>query len=88
MSKYFSKSFNSHFGNSINVKDDFSDYAKKGCWKIVTDVDASSFALKTLANLKTEFDQLDIDKLLPVLVYLHKLSDVVKNDVVKKNCVS
>ena len=73
MSKYFSKSFNSHFGNSINVKDDFSD---------------SSFALKTLANLKTEFDQLDIDKLLPVLVYLHKLSDVVKNDVVKKNCVS
>ena len=43
------------------------------------------FALKTnLANLKTEVDKLDIDKLVPVPVDLSKLSDVVKNDVVKK----
>ena len=53
----------------------------------MTHRDTSSFTLKTLANLKTEVDQLDIDKLLSVLVDLHKLSDVVKNDVVKKNCV-
>ena len=36
------------------------------------------------ANLKTEADKLDIDKLAPVPVDLSKLSDVVKNDVVKK----
>ena len=45
----------------------------------------SSFVLKTnLASLKTEVDKLDIDKLAPVPVDLSKLSDVVKNDVVKK----
>ena len=35
--------------------------------------------------LKTEFDKLDIDKLAPVPVDLSKLSDVLKNDVVKKD---
>ena len=40
---------------------------------------------KHLANLKTEVDKLDIDKLVPVPVDLNKLSDVVKNDVVKKD---
>ena len=50
----------------------------------MTHVDTSSFALKTnLANLKTEFDKLDIDKLVPVPVDLSKIN-VVKNDVVKK----
>ena len=48
-------------------------------------VDTSSFTLKTnLANLKTEVDKLNIDKVAPVPVDLSKLSDVVKNDVVKK----
>ena len=48
-------------------------------------VDTSSFARKTnLANLKTEVDKLDIDKLAPLSVDLSKLSDVIKNDVVKK----
>ena len=37
-----------------------------------------------MATLKTEVDKLDIDKLLPVPVDLSKLSDFVKNDVVKK----
>ena len=37
-----------------------------------------------MANLKTEVDKLDIDKLAPVPVDLSKLSNVVKNDVVKK----
>ena len=51
----------------------------------MTHVDTSSLALKTnLANLKTEVDKLDIDKLAPVPVDISKLSDVVKNDVVKK----
>ena len=51
----------------------------------MTHVDTSSFALKTnLANLKTEVDKLNIDKLVSFPVDLSKLSDVVKNDVVKK----
>ena len=52
----------------------------------MTHVDTSSFALKTnLAGLKTEVDKLDIDKLVPVPNDLAKLSNVVKNEVVKKN---
>ena len=47
--------------------------------------DTSNFALKTnLANLKTEVDKLDINKLAPVSADLSKLNDVVKNDVLKK----
>ena len=84
MSQYFPKPFRS-FGGNINVKVDLSNYATKTDLKNVTHVDTSSFALKTnLANLKTEVDKLDIDKLAPVPVDLSKLSDVVKNDVVKK----
>ena len=45
----------------------------------MTQVDTSSFALKSnSANLKTEVDRLDIDKLAPVPVDLSKLSDLVK----------
>ena len=84
MSQYFPESFRS-FGGNINVKVDLSNYATKTDLKNVTHVDTSSFALKTnLANLKTEVDKLDIDKLVPVPVDLSKLSDEVKNDVVKK----
>ena len=51
----------------------------------MTHLDTSSFALKVnLANLKTEVDKLGIEKLAPVHFDLSKLSDVVKNDVVKK----
>ena len=65
-----------------------SNYATKTDLKKVTHVDTSSFALKTnLASLKTEVDKLDFDKLVPVSVDLSKLSDIVKNDVVKKNRV-
>ena len=47
--------------------------------KNITHVDTSNFALKTnLANLKTEVDKLDIDKLVSVPVDLSKLSDVIK----------
>ena len=48
-------------------------------------VHVSSFALKSnLASLKTKVDKLDIDKLVPVPVDFSKLSDFVKNDVVRK----
>ena len=84
MSQYFSKPYEP-FGGDINVKVDLSNYATKTDIKNISHVDTSSFALKSnLASLKTEVDKLDIDKLVPVLVDLSKLSDVVKNDVVKK----
>ena len=88
MSQYFPKPFNSHFGDSTKVKIDLSNNAIRTDLKNVTHVDTSSFALKTnLANLKTEVDKSDIGKLEPVLVDLSKLSDAVKNDVVKKLCM-
>ena len=60
-------------------------YATKHDLENVSHVDVSSFALKSnLANLKTEVDKLDTDKRATVPVDLSKLSDVVKNDVVKK----
>ena len=84
MSQYFPKLFRS-FGRNINVKVDLSNYATKTDIKNISDVDTSSFALKTnLANLKTEADKLDIEKLEPVPTDLSKLSNVVKNDVAKK----
>ena len=62
-----------------------SNYATKADLKNVTGTDTSKLAAKSdLANLKAETDKLDIDKLVPVSVDLSKLSDVVKNDVVKK----
>ena len=85
MSQYFPKPFNSHFGDSIKVKLDLSNYAAKTDIKNLSHVDTSSFALvPNLASLKTEVDKLDINKLIPIPVDLSKLSDVVKNDVVKK----
>ena len=85
MSKFFPKSFRG-FGRNINVQLDLSNYATKSDIKNISHVDTSSFVLKTnLANLKTEADKLGINKLVPVPVYLSILSDVVKNDVVKKN---
>ena len=84
MSQYFPKPFDSHFGDSVKVKIDLSNYVTKTDIKKISHVDTSRFALKAnLAGLKTEFDKLDIDKLAPIPVDLNKLSDVVKNDVVK-----
>ena len=84
MSKYFPEPYEP-FGGDINVKFDLSNYATKTDIKNISHVDASSFALKkNLANLKTEIDKLDIGKLVPVPVDLSKLSDVVKNNVVKE----
>ena len=82
MSQHFPKPFNSHFGESIKVKIDLSNYAIKTDIKNISHVDTSSFALKTnLASLKTEVDKLDIGKLVAVPVDISKLSYLVKNDV-------
>ena len=85
MSKYFSKPYNP-FGKDVSVKVDLANYATKADIKNISHIDTSRFALKTnLANLKIEVDKLDIDKLVPVPTDWSKLSNVVKNEVVKKN---
>ena len=81
MSQYFPKPFRSFEGN-INVKVDLWNYATKTDLTNVTHVNTSIFAFKTnLVILKTE---VDIAKLAAVHAVLSKLSNVVKNDVVKK----
>ena len=83
MSQYFPPCRSS--GRNIKVELDLSRYATKTELKNVTHVDVSSFASQTsLASLKTEVDKLDIDKLTPVPNDFAKLSNAVKNDVVKK----
>ena len=83
INKYFPEPYRA-FGRDINVKVDLSSYATKADIKNITHIDTSGFALKAnLANLKTEIDKLDIDKLVPVPVDLSKVSDVVKNEVIK-----
>ena len=85
MSQYFPKPYET-FGGDINVKVDLLNYATKANIKNISHVDTSSFTLKrNLATLKTEVEKLDIDKLAPVPIDLSKLSDVVKNNVVKNN---
>ena len=62
-----------------------ANYATKVDVKNITHVDVSSYASKTnLAALKSEVDKIDTNKLKTVPENFAKLSDVVKNDVVKK----
>ena len=77
MSQCFPKPYEP-FGGDINVKVDLSNYTTKADVKNISHLDSSSFELKiNLANLKTEADKLDIDKLMPVPVDLSKLNDIV-----------
>ena len=71
--------YNNTYHRTIKIKpidvgdDSFAEY------------NVGSFASKTnVASLKTEVDKLDIGKLKVVPTDLSKLSNVVKNDVVKK----
>ena len=87
MSQCFPKPYEP-FGGDINVRVDLSNYATKTDTKNISHVDTSSFALKSnLANLKTEVDKLDIDKLVPIPADLSKLSDIVKRLLSKKLCM-
>ena len=71
--------------NNIKVELDLSNYATKNDLKNITHVDVSSFASKTnLAALKTKVDKIDVDKLKTTPTDLDRLSNLVKNDVVKK----
>ena len=76
MSQYFPPYRSSR--NNIKVQLDLSGYETKTDLKNVTHVDVSSFASKTnLSSLKTEVDQIDVDKLKTAPVNLPKLSNVV-----------
>ena len=84
MSQYFPPYNNS--SENIKVELDLSNYATKKNINDITHVNISDFGSKTnLAALKTEVDKIDVDKLKTVPVDLAKLSNVVNNDVVKKN---
>ena len=67
------------------VEFDLSNYATKADLKNATSVDTSDLAkMVNLANLKSEVYNLDIGKLQTTHVDLSRLSNVVKNEVVKK----
>ena len=71
--------------NNIKVELDLANYATKTDLNNVTDVDVSIFGSKTtLAALKTEADKIDADKLETTPADLTKLTNAIKNDVVKK----
>ena len=80
--------------NKIKAQLDLSNYATKSDFKNATGVDTSQFAKKDdLANLKSQVDKLNIDKLSesdthklkPVSVDLKRLSEVVDIKIVKKD---
>ena len=84
----------SYSKNKIEIELDLPNYETKSDLKNATGVYTLQFAKKDdLANLKSEVDKLDIDKLSELdgdklklfPVDLSKLSDVIKNDVVKKD---
>ena len=72
-------------GQNVKVELDLTNYAIKTDLKSITHVDVSSYASKTnLSALKNELDKIVVDKLKTVPDDLAKLSNVVKNEVVKK----
>ena len=70
------------FGRNINFKVDLYNYATKTDLKEATGNDTSNFSLQ--ASLKTEVEKLDINIFVSIPVDFSKLSDLVKNNVVKK----
>ena len=62
MSEYFPKQ--NFLGSNVKNELDLSNYATKSDFENATGVDTLSFAKKTnLANIKSDVDKLDIDKL-------------------------
>ena len=87
MSQYFPKTYE-RFGRNVQGELDLSNYVTNGDSKGATGIDTSNLAGKSdLASLKAEVEKIDVGKLKTVPVDLSKLSNVVSNDVVKKNCV-
>ena len=83
MSRYYPPYKSS--SSNIKVELDLTNYATKTDLKNIIHTDVSSFASKTnLAALKTEVDKINVDKSKTIPDDLAKLSNVVKNEVVKK----
>ena len=79
MRQYFPEPYEP-FGRDIIVKVDLSNYTTKTDIKNISHVDTSGFGLKTnLADLKTEVDKLDIDKLKTLSNNLSNLKNKVDN---------
>ena len=77
MSEYFPQP--KSLGGRVKFQLDLPNYTTKTDLKNATGADTSSFLKKTvLANLKSDVDKSDIDKLVPVPVDLSKLSDEVR----------
>ena len=71
--------------NNVKVELDLTNYATRTDLKNITHVDVSTYvSITNLAALKTKIDKIDVDKLKATPTDLAKLSNVVKNDVVKK----
>ena len=70
-----------------NVELDLSSSTTKTDLIKATGIDAANLALKSnlAAKLKAEVDKVDVDKLKAALVDISKLSDVVNNEMVKRN---
>ena len=76
---------NKSSSSNIKIELDLTNYATETDLKNIAHVDVSSYASKSnLAALKTEVDKIDVDKLKTTPTDLAKLSNVVKNNVVKK----
>ena len=73
MSEHFSEP--KSLERRVKVELDLSNYATKADLKSVTTIDTSNFA---------KIDKLDVNKLIPIPADLSKLSDLIKNIVVKK----
>ena len=72
MSGYFSEP--KSLGGRVKVELDLPNYVTKVDLKTATGVDTSKFAKEVdLANLKSNVDKLDIDKLKNVTTYLSNL---------------
>ena len=85
MSQYFPKPYEP-FEGDINAKVHLSNYATKTELRKATEIDTSNLALKSnLAKLKAEVDKIDLCKSKNNDVTLSKLSDILNNEVIKKN---
>ena len=82
MSKYLPKQYKIFSGN-VKVEVGLSNYTTKAT-RVGTSILAANF---NLPSAKADIDKIDLDKLKRVPVDLSKLSNVVNNEHVKKNCL-